>query len=121
MDKEKKYLSIVFVIGLIGVSNLAAGVLSSLYLSDMNLPERISAINSTIGSFDPKLVQTLDLQTSVSIIQDSVMEELTNLMSYSQMLNALPVYLIINGILFILLAAALYFLILDEYSLKETK
>ncbi len=80
MDKEKKYLSIVFVIGLIGVSNLAGGILSSLYLSDMNLPERISAINSTIGSFDPKLVKTLDLQTSVSIIQDSVMEELTNLM-----------------------------------------
>ena len=98
MDKERKFLSIVFVIGLIGVSNLAAGILSSLFLSDMNLPERISAIILTIESFDPKLITTSELQTSVSVIQNSVIDELTTLMSFSQTLNALPLYFIINGI-----------------------
>ena len=110
MDKEKRYLGIVFLIGFIGVINLAAGVLSYLYLNDMNLTEHISAINSTIASFDPELVITLDLQTTISSIQDSVMEELGSFMSYSQILYSLPAYLIMNGILFLLLSAALYLL-----------
>jgi hypothetical protein len=114
MDKEKNYLGIVFLIGVIGVINVAAGILSFLYLNDMNLPEHISAINSTIASFDPELIITLDLQTTISSIQDSVMEELGSFIDYSQMLYSLPIYLILNGILFIILSAALYLLILEE-------
>ena len=114
MDKEKKYLVVVFLIGLIGVCNLAAGILVSLYLDELNLPMRISVINSKIGALDPNLIKTIDLQTSISNIREMIMKELTSFMSYSQMLNALPLYLILNGILFIILSGTLYFLVLEE-------
>ena len=114
MDKEKKYLIIVLLVGLIGVSNLGAGILASLYIAEMNLPERISVINSMIGSFDSSMIRTFELQTSISNMQDLVVEELTSIMGYSQILGLVPVFFMVNGVLFILLSAVLYFWLLEK-------
>ena len=120
MDREKKYQGIVFIIGFIGVINLAAGVLSSLYISEINLSERISAIKTTIGSFDPGLVKTIPLQAAISNIQDSVSRELSSLMSYSNILSVIPIYFILNGILFIALSVVLRFLMMQENSPEDS-
>jgi hypothetical protein len=116
MKNRRTFLSIVFLIGIIGVGNLAIGILSYIVLNSVNLPDRISAINSLISSFDPGLIQTLEIQASVSIIQNSVVEELNSFVNYSHMLNGLPVYFIVNGLLFVILSVALHYVILEETS-----
>ena len=118
MNNRRTFLNIVFLIGIIGAGNLAAGILSYIAINSVNLPDKISAINSLISSFDPGLINTLEIQASVSILQNSVVEELNSLVNYSYMLNGLPIYFIVNGLLFLILSAALHYVILEETSSK---
>jgi hypothetical protein len=93
---------------------LVAGILSIIALNSMNFLGRISTINTIVDSFDPKQVKTIELRTSISVIQNSVIKELNSLMIYSQTLNALPIYFILSGILFIIISSVLYLVILEE-------
>jgi hypothetical protein len=113
MNNNKKLLRIVFLIGLIGVSNMAAGILSMMAINSLNLPARILNINSLVDSFDPMQIRTVEVRTSISNIQSSVLQELTSLIQYAKTLDSIPFFFLLNGVLFLLLSSALYLVILE--------
>ena len=120
MKKRRVVLTIAFLIGLMGAGNLVVGAWSLFTIHSLNLPDRISSLNSVIDSFDPSMVKTLELQDPLSNLKNSVVEELNFLFDYSQMLNAIPVYLIAYGILFVAISSAIYFIVKEEKGSKES-
>ena len=107
-------MTIAFLIGLIGAGNLIVGVGSQFAIQSLNLPDRISNLNSIIDSFDPSMVKTLELQDPLANLKNSVTEELNFFLDYSQQLNAMPAYLIAQGILFMAISIAISFLVKEE-------
>lgn len=120
MKKRRVVLTIAFLIGLMGAGNLIVGAWSLFTIHSLNLPDRISTLNSVIDSFDPSMVKTLELQDPLSNLKNSVTEELNFLLDYSQQLNAIPVYLIAHGILFVAISSALYIIVKEEKDSKES-
>ena len=120
IKKRRVVLTIAFLIGLMGAGNLIVGAWSLFTIHSLNLPDRISTLNSVIDSFDPSMVKTLELQDPLSNLKNSVTEELNFLLDYSQQLNAIPVYLIAHGILFVAISSALYVIVKEEKDSKES-
>jgi len=116
LKKNRIILIASFLIGIIGAANLVVGVWSFLTINSMNLPYRISEVNSALESFDPSNVNTLELQEPLSNLKNSVTEGLNVIFDQSHILNLIPVFLVGIGILFIAIAIAIYFLV----SKKET-
>lgn len=120
MKKRRVVLTIAFLIGLMGAGNLIIGAWSLFTIHSLNLPDRISSLNSVIDSFDPSMVKTLELQDPLSNLKNSVAEELNFLFDYSQLLNAIPVYLIAHGILLVTISSTIYFIDKEEKGSKES-
>jgi len=120
MKKRRVVLTIAFLIGLMGAGNMIVGAWSLFTIDSLNLPDRISTLNSVIDSFDPSMVKTLELQEPLSTLKNSVTEELNFLFDYSQQLNAIPVFFIAHGILFVAISSALYVTVKEEKNSKES-
>jgi hypothetical protein len=101
----------VLVIAVVGFGNLFVGVWSFITLDSLNLHTRISALSSQLSSFDTSLVKTIALQEQLSNLKESAIEELNFFVDYSEMLNAIPIYFIGTGALFLIIALIAYFII----------
>ena len=99
----------VFLFGLIGLCNLFAGFKSLGALNALNLQNRIGELNSVIESFDPEMLNNVELRASITYVQDSMVAELNFLLDQSQILTAIPLFFIGNGILFLALSIAFYY------------
>ena len=80
----------------------------------MNVPGRASALRWTIDSIDPNLVTAGPLQTQVANLKATATGVLDVLLSYSGYLNVIPAYLILQGIIFLAVSIAIYFVIPKE-------
>ena len=107
--KRRVLFVTVFLIGLIGLCNLFAGFKSLGALNALNLQNRIGELNSVIESFNPEMVKTVELRTHITYVQDSMVAELNILLDQSQILTAIPLFFIGNGILFLALSIAFYY------------
>ena len=96
---------------LVGVGHLLAGGLLLSAIGSLNMLDRTSSFSSLIESLDPSLVTTPELRSQISNIKTGVIEELNLLHDYSQYLNVIPSYLILQGIIFMALSLAFYFLV----------
>ena len=117
MDSANKRRSgwiIVFLMGFAGVGNLVAGALLLFAIGSLNIPNRISALSSLIESLDPSLVTTPELRGQMSNLKTGVVEELNFLHDYSRYLNVIPSYLILQGIIFLAISLAIYFIIANK-------
>jgi hypothetical protein len=110
-NNRRVALVIVFLVGLIGAGNLVAGVWSLSTINSLNIPNRISALSSATDSLDPTPVETPELRDQISDLKTAIMEELNFLHDYSQQLNLIPAYLILQGIMFMATSSAMYFMI----------
>jgi len=110
-NNRRAALVIVFLVGLIGVGNLVVGVWSLSAITSLNIPDRISALDSVIDSLDPSPVGTPDLRDQISNLKTAVIEELNFFHDYSRQLNVIPAYLIVQGIIFMAISSAIYFMI----------
>jgi hypothetical protein len=102
---------IVFLVGLIGVGNLVVGVWSLLAISSLNMPHKISDLNSVIDSIDPSYVGAPELKDQISNLKTTVIEELSLFHDYSKQLNLMPAHFILQGIIFMAVSSAIYFII----------
>ncbi|TRZ49350.1 MAG: hypothetical protein D4S01_08765 [Dehalococcoidia bacterium] len=93
-DRRRVAWLIVFLVGLIGVGNLVVGTWSLLAINSLNIPDRISDLNSVIDSIDPSYVGAPELKDQISNLKTAIIEELNFFFGYSQQLNAIPAYLI---------------------------
>jgi len=112
--KRRVVLAIAVMIGLIGITNLVIGALSLLAIDSMNVPGRALALRWTIDSIDPNLVITEQLQTQVANLKTTATAVLDVLLHYSGYLNVIPAYLILQGIVFLGVSIAIYFVIPKE-------
>lgn len=97
--------------GLNGVGNIALGVWSLFAIESLNITEKISTLNSLIDSIDPSLVGSPTLRDQISSLKTAVVEELNVLFVHSRNLNVIPAYLILQGIIFVAISLAIYFII----------
>lgn len=112
--KRRVVLVIALLVGLIGAGNLVVGAWSLFTINSLNIPDRISALNSVIDSLDPSTVKTPELREQISNLKESVVEELNFLLDYSRQLNVIPAYLIVQGIFFVAISSAIYFMVPKE-------
>lgn len=105
---------IAVLVGLIGITNLVIGALSLLAIDSFNVPGRASALRGVIDSIDPNLVTTEQLQTQVANLKTTATQVLSVLLNYSGYLNVIPAYLILQGIIFLAISMAIYFVIPKE-------
>ena len=110
---------IVLLIAVLGLGNLFVGAWSFITIDSLNLPTRISDLSSDIDSFDIASVRTVELQEPLSNLKDSALEELNFFVDYSEMLNAIPIYFIVIGAIFLAIALITYFIIPDMKKPKE--
>jgi hypothetical protein len=110
-SKRRTGWIIAFLMGLVGFGHLVAGGWMLFAFGSLNVPERASAFSSLIKSLDPSLVTTPELRSQISNIKTGVVEELNLLHDISQYLNVIPSYLILQGIIFMALSLAFYFLV----------
>ena len=114
MPKDRKILVVALLIGLIGIGNLLVGAFSFVAINSFSLSSRISGLRSDIDSIDASLVKTVELRNSLSELKSSALEELNFFDDYSQMLNLIPIYFIVFGVLFLLTALVVYFVSRSE-------
>ena len=113
-NKRRIAWIIVFLMGFAGVGNLVAGAWLLFAIGSLNIPNRISALSSLIESLDPSLVTTPELRGQISNLKTGVAEELNFLQDYSRYLNVIPSYLILQGIIFMAISLAIYFIIANK-------
>ena len=113
-NKRRVVLVIAVLAGLIGITNLVIGALSLLAIDSMNVPGRGSALRWTIDSINPNLVTAGPLQTQVASLKTTATEVLDVFLSYTGYLNVIPAYLILQGIIFLGVSIAIYFVIPKE-------
>ena len=67
-----------------------------------------------IDSIDPSYVGAPELKDQISNLKTAIIEELNFFFGYSPQLNAIPAYLIVQGIIFVAVSSAIYFMIPKE-------
>lgn len=110
-NKRRVALMIAFLVGLIGIGNIAVGVWSFFTIESLNITDRISALNSLIDSLDPSLVGSPTLRDQIASLKTTVVEELNVFIIHSRNLNVVPIYLILQGIIFVAISLGIYFII----------
>jgi len=80
----------------------------------MNIPGRTSALRWVIDSIDPNLVTAGPLQTQVANLKTTATGMLNVFLNYTGYLNVIPAYLILQGIFFLGVSIAIYFVIPKE-------
>jgi hypothetical protein len=119
MSSKKKI--IVLLIALLGYVNLFASAWSFIAIDSLNLPNRISSLSLELNTFDMSLVKTPELSESLSTLKDSAIEELNSLTTYSEMLDLIPIYFLIIGSIFLIVALIAYFTFRNEKEHDMTK
>ena len=94
-----------------GVGNIAVGVWSFFQIDALNITDRLSALSSLVDSLDLNLVQTPALRNQISSLKTAALEELDLIVSHSGYLDFIPAYLIVQGVAFVAVSLAVYFLI----------
>ncbi len=110
-NKRRVALMIASLVGLIGIGNIAVGVWSFFTIESLNITDRISALNSLIDSLDPSLVGSPTLRDQIASLKTTVVEELNVFIIHSRNLNVVPIYLILQGIIFVAISLGIYFII----------
>lgn len=112
--RRRGVLVIAVLIGLVGITNLVIGALSFLAIDSMSIPNRTSALQWTIDSINPNLVTAGPLQTQVADLKATASGMLDVFLRYCGYLNVIPAYLILQGIIFLVVSIAIYFVIPKE-------
>lgn len=102
---------IALLVGLIGVTHIVVGAWSLLTIYSLDIPTRAATLSSVIDSIDPNLVTAGPLQTQVADLKTTAVAVLHFFLGYSGHLNAIPAYLILQGIIFLAVSIAIYFVI----------
>jgi len=111
-EKRRVALILVFFVGFWwGVGNIAVGVWSFFQIDALNITDRLSALSSLVDSLDLNLVQTPALRNQISSLKTAALEELDLIVSHSGYLDFIPAYLIVQGVAFVAVSLAVYFLI----------
>lgn len=110
-NKRRVALIIASLVGLNGVGNIAVGAWSFFIIDSLNITDRVSALNSLIDSVDPSLVGSPTLRDQVSSLKTAVVEELNDFLVNSRNFNVIPAFLILQGIIFVAISLAIYFII----------
>ena len=105
---------IALLVGLIGVTHLVVGAWSLLTIYSLDIPGRASTLSSVIDSINPDLVTAGPLQTQVAALRTVAVDVLNFFLGYSGHVNVIPAYLILQGIIFLAIAIAIYFVFPKE-------
>ncbi len=111
VEKRRVALIVAILVGLNGIVNIAIGAWAFLSIDSLNLPDRLSTLDSLIDSLDPSLIGSTPLSDQISNLKAATVEELEVLIVQSQNLNVISAYLIIQGIVFAAISLCIYFII----------
>ena len=111
LPNKRGALIIAVLVGLVGITNMIVGAWSLLTIYSLDVSTRASALGSVIDSIDPNLVTAGPLQTQVADLKTTAVAVLNFFLGYSGHLNAIPAYLILQGIIFLAVSIAIYFVI----------
>jgi len=110
-NKRRVALIIAVSVGLTGITNLVVGAWSLFTIYSLNISGRASTLRSVIDSIDPNLVGAQQLSSQVANLKTTAVQVLSFLLGYSGHLNVIPAYLILQGIIFVAISIAIYFVI----------
>ena len=110
-NKRRGASIIALLVGLTGITNLVVGAWLLLTIYSLDIPGRASTLGEVIDSINPNLVTAGPLQTQVADLKTTAVAVLNFFLGYSAHLNAIPAYLILQGIIFLAISIAIYFVI----------
>jgi len=110
-NKRRGASIIALLVGLTGITNLVVGAWLLLTIYSLDIPGRASTLGEVIDSIDPNLVGAEQLRSQVADLKTTAVAVLNFFLGYSSHLNVIPAYLILQGIIFLAVSIAIYFVI----------
>ena len=102
---------IALLVGLTGITHIVAGAWLLLTIYSLDIPTRAATLSSVIDSINPNLVGAEQLRAQVAELKTTAVAVLNFFLGYSGHLNVIPAYLILQGIIFLAVSIAIYFVI----------